>query len=151
MSTAFSYYLLKRIIKGSYILVGCLLFPFFSSAQTRGKVEVIKDPLIDTLIARRPSLGKNGAGGETTNGYRVQLYFGSNRQAAYNAQAKFKQEYPEYPTYIFYTEPNFKVHAGDFRTRLEAEKLQQEVTAMFSSLFIISEPVNPPKADNAND
>lgn len=135
------------------VLFGCfLLSPFLSPAQTRGKVEVIKDPLIDTLIVRRPSLGKAGsAAGETANGYRVQIFFGSNRQAAYNAHAKFKEEYPEYPTYIFYTEPNFKVHAGDFRTRLEAEKLQREVTAMFSSIFIIQEPVNPPKTDTAND
>ena len=147
MNPASSCRLLKTCIIGCF-----LLFPFLTFAQTRGKVEVIKDPLIDTLIARRPSLGKNGsAGGETTNGYRVQIFFGSNRQAAYNAQAKFKEEYPEYPTYIFYTEPNFKVHAGDFRTHLEAEKLQKEVAAMFTSLFIISEPVNPPKTDNAND
>ena len=148
MNTASSCPLFKSVI------IGCcfLLLPFLSPAQTRGKVEVIKDPLIDTLIARRPSLGKNGsAGGEMANGYRVQIFFGSNRQAAYNAQAKFKEEYPEYPTYIFYTEPNFKVHAGDFRTRLEAEKLQKEVAAMFTSLFIISEPVNPPKTENAND
>ena len=148
MNTAPLYRIFNAVITGFCFL----LFPFLSSAQTRGKVEVIKDPLIDTLIARRPSLGKNSsAGGETANGYRVQIFFGSNRQAAYNAQVKFKEEYPEYPTYITYSEPNFKVHAGDFRTRLEAEKLQREVTAMFSSIFIIQEPVNPPKTDNAND
>ena len=136
------------------ILVSCCIFfaPSFSSAQTRGKVEVVKDPLIDTLIARRPSLNKNNiTGDETTNGFRVQIFFGSSRQAAYSAQAKFKDEYPELPTYITYSEPNFKVHAGDFRTRMEAERLQRDIAGMFTSLFIIPEKINPPKPDASND
>jgi hypothetical protein len=126
--------------------------PAICSAQTRGKVEVVKDPLIDTLIARRSSLNKNNiVGEETSNGYRVQIFFGSNRQAAYNAQAKFMNEYPEIHTYISYNEPNFKVHVGDFRTRLEAQKLENELTGMFPSLFIIPERVNTPKPDASND
>jgi hypothetical protein len=124
--------------------------PFFSLAQTRGKVEVIKDPLIDTLISRRPTLNVIN-GDQSSSGFRVQIYFGSNRQAAYDAQAKFNEEYPEFRTYITYTEPNFRVHAGDFRTHLEAEKLQKEVAGMFTSLFIIPEKINPPKSDPSND
>jgi hypothetical protein len=135
------------------LVVCCIFFvPLISAAQTRGKVEVVKDPLIDTLMARRPFLGKTIAGeGTTSNGFRVQIYFGSNRQAAYNAQAKFANEYPETPTYVSYIEPNFKVQAGDFRTRLEAQKLQSELKDMFSILFIIPTKINPPKTDASND
>ncbi|MGZ3874559.1 MAG: SPOR domain-containing protein, partial [Mucilaginibacter sp.] len=116
--------------------------------------EVIKDPLIDTLMARRSTLGINKSSynaPETANGYRVQIFFGSSRQAAYDAQAKFNEEYPEFRTYIVYNEPNFKVRAGDFRTRLEAQKLMQELRPMYTSLFIISEKINLPKADPSND
>jgi hypothetical protein len=134
------------------LLCCCIFFaPLVSSAQTRGKVEVVKDPLIDTLMARRPYLNKTvSGGGETTSsGYRLQIYFGSSRQAAYDAQAKFTNEFPETPTYISYVEPNFKVQVGDFRTRLEAQKLQSELSGMFSSFFIIPTKINPPKSDNA--
>ena len=133
----------------------CILFfiPFLASAQTRGTLQIIKDPLIDTLIARRPFLGKtlNVPAEGSSYGYRVQIFFGSSRKSAYDAQAKFNQEYPEYRTYISYVEPNFKVHAGDFRTRLEAEKLMRSVTALFPSMFIFSEKINSAKADAAND
>jgi hypothetical protein len=136
----------------------CLFFavsflPSLSFAQTRGKVEVVKDPLIDTLIARRPTLNKAilNIGEETVYGYRVQIFFGSSRQAAYDAQEKFRQEFPDLRTYVSYTEPNFKVQAGDFRTRLEAEKLRNELTQTFTTLFIISGKINPPKADTSND
>ncbi|WP_245845730.1 SPOR domain-containing protein [Mucilaginibacter xinganensis] len=117
-------------------------------AQTRGTVQVIKDPLLDTLIARRSTLGSGRSSAnapQTANGYRVQIFFGSSRQAAYDAQARFNDEYPELRTYIIYTEPNFKVRAGDFRTRLEAQKLVSEVRSMFTSIFIIPEKINLPK------
>ncbi|HWZ02068.1 MAG TPA: SPOR domain-containing protein [Mucilaginibacter sp.] len=135
-------------------LLGCCIFfaPMFSSAQTRGKVEVVKDPLIDTFIARRPQLNKTiGVSESTSSGYRVQIYFGSNRQSAYNAQAKFMSDYPEVSTYVTYTEPNFKVQVGDFRTRLEAQKMQSDLNGMFSSLFIIPTKINLPKSDSSND
>ena len=134
-------------------LLGCCIFfvPSFSSAQTRGKVEVVKDPLIDTFIARRPQLNKTTGGSESTaSGYRVQIYFGSNRQSAYSAQAKFMNDYPDVPTYVSYTEPNFKVQVGDFRSRLEAQKMQSDLHGMFSSLFIIPSKINPPKSDASN-
>jgi hypothetical protein len=54
-------------------------------------------------------------------------------------------------TYISYTEPDYKVRAGDFRTRLEAEKLMQELRGKFTSLFIIPGKINPPKAITGND
>jgi len=81
----------------------------------------------------------------------VQIFFGSSRQAAYDAQAKFMNEYPEIHTYITYIEPNFKVRVGDFRTRLEAQKLETALGELFKSLFIIPEKINPPKPDAAND
>jgi hypothetical protein len=149
MKNTTSYYFAKLGI------ISCFVFfiPFISFAQTRGKVEVIKDPLIDTLIARRPTLNKNNniSGEETASGFRVQIFFGSSRQAAYDAQARFTNEYPEIRTYITYTEPNFKVQVGDFRTRLEAQKLQSELTGVFTSLFIIPGKINPPKPDASND
>ena len=143
----------KNIILIKSLFYVLFFMPFFSSAQTRGTLEIVKDPLIDTLIARRPSLGKilNVPAEGSSYGYRVQIFFGSNRKAAYDAQARFNDEYPEYRTYISYIEPNFKVHAGDFRTRLEAEKLMRSITAIFPSMFIFSEKINPAKADATND
>jgi hypothetical protein len=155
---------MKNAASYSIKITGCIFFAFFflsssAIAQKRGRVEVIKDPLIDTLIARRPGINNNTPAnrvsssnwGQTMYGYRVQIYSGSNRQEAYSTQARFNAEFPEYRTYITYLEPNFKVHAGDFRTRLEAEKLKQELVQAFSSLFIIPTKINPPKPESSND
>ena len=120
-------------------------------AQTRGKVEVVKDPLVDTLIAKRFTLNKEtGIAPAVTSsyGYRVQFFSGSNRKDAYNAQARLQRDYPELRTYILYSEPNFKVKAGDFKNRLDATRLMEQLRKQFTSLFIIPEKINLPKTDS---
>jgi hypothetical protein len=123
--------------------------------QTRGTVDLVKDPRIDTLAARRSSLKLSGTSASVYStsgyGYRVQIYNGSSRKEAYDVQARFMNQYQGTRTYINYTEPNYKVRAGDFRTRLEAEKLLQELKGKFSSLFIIPGKINPPKTSTGND
>ncbi|OKS89571.1 hypothetical protein RG47T_5055 [Mucilaginibacter polytrichastri] len=120
-----------------------------SHAQTRGKVEVIKDPRVDTLIARK-LYGNVGSAqsGFSSSGYRVQVYTGSNRAAAYKAQAKFQQNYPDISAYITYREPDFKVRVGDFRTRIEATRMMEQLKPWFPLMFIITEKINPPKLDS---
>ncbi|MGV8878028.1 MAG: SPOR domain-containing protein [Sphingobacteriaceae bacterium] len=127
-----------------------LLFSSAIYAQNRGTLQVIKNPLIDTLIARRLALSKqpNVVTAVFSYGFRVQFYSGSDRKEAYREQAKFNELYPEHSTYIIYAEPNYKVRAGDFRTRLEAQKLVHNLRPDFPSLFIISEKINPLKLEN---
>lgn len=141
-------------------IAGCVFFitifiPATAQAQTRGTVEVIKDARIDTLAARRAGLKATGAmpaaAATTGYGYRVQIYNGSSRKEAYDVQARFMDEHPGMRTYITYTEPNYKVRAGDFRSRMEAERLMQELRGRFTSLFIIGGRINPPKPGTGND
>src|SRR5690606_8462179 len=93
-------------------------------AQDKGKVTVIKDPQIDSLIARRLSLSHspNAGGAVSGSGFRVQIFSGLDREAAYAEQTKFKSLYPTVPTYISYTQPNYRVRVGDFHTRMEAQR-----------------------------
>lgn len=139
---------------------GCVFFmvifiPAVTHAQTRGKVDVVKDPRIDTLAARRSTLKVAGSAASAYStsgyGYRVQIYNGSSRKEAYDAQARFVDEYQGTRTYISYAAPNYKVRVGDFRTRLEAEKLLQELKGKFKTLFIIPGKINPPKISTGND
>jgi hypothetical protein len=134
------------------MLTAMFLINLSAHAQTRGHLEVIKDPRIDTLIAHRYSSNRSGskAGGAiSAYGYRVQFYSGSNRSDAFGAQNKFQQLHPDIRTYISYREPNFKVKAGDFRTRLEAVKLMQSLRGQFGILFILSEKINPPNLETS--
>ncbi len=143
----------KHIVKILQVSGRCFFFMLcavHAFAQTRGKVEVIKDPRVDSLIAHKFGKSARSAGvggGYSSNGYRVQIYTGSNRTEAFKAQSRFQESYPDTRTYISYSEPNFKVKVGDFRSRLEASKMARDVKAWFPLTFIISERINPPKLD----
>lgn len=128
------------------------IFSFLSTtyAQEKGRVVEVKDPLIDSLIKRRVELTKGVSRDGTPlviNGFRVQIFSGPDRKQAYDEQAKFKSLYPEHNTYISYTQPNYRVKVGDFRTRLEAQQLIAELKPIFPTTFIFSEKINPAKAD----
>ncbi len=142
--------------KKAQLLVFLLGISFAAFAQTRGEITVIKDPLIDSLIAKRIELNKKTA--TTTNpvspaifngmGYRVQVFYGSDRKEAFNEQARFRTLYPKFRTYITYKEPNYYLRVGDFRTRLDAQKLQNELKTNFPTLFIFREKINAPDLDH---
>jgi SPOR domain len=141
------------IIKRYILTILLLVISSISFAQSNGKVTVVKNPLIDSLIARRIALNKGVSNNGTplvVYGYRVQVFFGTDRKEAYNEQARFKSLYPELNTYLSYTQPNYRVKVGDFRTRAEAQKLMNELRSEFPTLFIFSERINPIRADEFN-
>jgi hypothetical protein len=140
------------VYKAILQITGCcffisLSFTPVSFAQTRGKVEVVKDPRIDTFAARRQDLNKTVGADASASGYRVQIFTGGNRKDAYSAQAKFQEQFPDIRSYVIYSEPNFKVRVGDFRTRMDAEKLVEALKKSFDGMFIIQEKINPPKLE----
>lgn len=128
-------------------------------AQAKGVVTVVKDPKIDSIIARRFELNKKDGNVTirpngpivTQMGYRVQIYYGSDRRAVFKEQARFAALYPNLITYITYKEPNYYLRAGDFRTRMEAQKLMAELRPTYPTLFIFREKINAPTLDYSND
>lgn len=120
---------------------------------------MIKDPMIDSLIAKRIELnipsGKPGTSRPPAIfsglGYRVQIFYGSDRRHVYSEQSRFSSLYPAHNTYITYKEPNYYLRVGDFRTRLEAQRLINELKPNFPTLFIFREKINAPSLDYDND
>jgi hypothetical protein len=131
-------------MKRVFLRIGFLILFIFAgraSAQQAGKVEVIKDPQIDSLIARRALLLKSSR--VAGSGFRVQIFSSTDRKTIYSEQRKFKVLYPGIRSYISYSEPLYKLRVGDFRTRLEAEKMINKLKPRYKGLFIFAEPINP--------
>ncbi|OWK69578.1 preprotein translocase [Pedobacter sp. AJM] len=144
------------IMKIFYTLIFSLFFFNMAFAQ-KGEVVVIKDPLIDSLIAKRIQVYRTSGEVKTgkpivsSYGYRVQIFYGSDRREVFNQQARFKTLYPKLNTYLIYKEPNYYVRVGDFRTRLEAQRLMSEIRPTFPTLFIFREKINAPQLDITTD
>lgn len=129
----------------------------FCFAQ-KGTVTVVKDPLIDSLIAKRMEVYKADESPSNVGkpivsayGYRVQIFYGSDRREVFNQQNTFRTENPGVNTYITYKAPNYYLRVGDFRTRLEAQRLMSELRPTFPTLFIFREKINAPTLDSQTD
>ena len=95
------------------------------SAQTTTSDEV------KSLIKKKISYNsKNGYG------YRIQLDNGLETSIK-TTQSKFRLEHPTVKTYILFESPEWKIQIGDYKTRLEADKVLNEIKLKFPLAIIV--------------
>lgn len=146
------------------LLIPLFLLPFFGAGQVdssdnwntydayqelqkgekgrdSGKVRVHQPQLLDSLIAAYRDQNKEFPGIE---GYRVQLFFGK-REKAKELKEDFEEEYPDIGAYIDYLAPNFRLRVGDFRTRIDAYRLMQDLGDDLGRPYIVRTTIELPK------
>ncbi len=82
-------------------------------------------------------------------GYRVRIFFDSDRTARTKSAAiatEFSEKYPEVPVYRSHVSPYFKVAVGDFRTRADAQRFASKLSASgaYPYVFVVKEQINYP-------
>jgi hypothetical protein len=134
-------------------ILACFLLLFFSGqlcAQkdglektVTGNVTVFKDPRIDTLVAR---IYYANYPKSTLKGYRVQIYSGSNRSDAIKIKADFLDTYMGETIYFDYKQPYYKIRVGDYRNKMEAQKMYQTLLqdGRFKGVLIVPDEINFP-------
>jgi hypothetical protein len=126
------------------------LFTFLSTlffAQTNGKgIVIIKDKKIDELIENKSNIKKN-----STTGYRVQIYFSTNKNELNDVRLKFIKSYPRIETYITYDAPNYLLRVGDFSEKNDAEKFKKEIFREFPDNFLVKCGINLQNNDEDED
>ncbi len=137
------------MMKSLLILIAAIGFSGMSIAQ-RGDIQVKKDARINALVAKQSEVTPPDTKTKI-KGYRVQLYFDSDRGTINNARSRFIAQFPRVDTYVEYTAPNYYLKVGDFRTRLEAEKIKAAMTAEFPTSFVIEEDINLPRLVKEED
>ena len=118
---------------------------FFSFSQ-KGDVEIIKDPRVDALIKQEGAIVPPATSPQIV-GYRIQLFFDSDKSSVDEARTKFINSFPKIDTYVAFTAPNYFLKVGDFRTQNDAEKVKSSVDVQFPTCFIVKERVNLPRID----
>lgn len=122
----------KTLINLFSISILMLFFTQISFSQS-GNVTVNADSRIEQLLKTKKSLEKDN---KLSGGYTIQLYYGELEKAN-NIQNKYRSIYATWPSSIEYETPNFKLWAGNFATRLEADRALMEIQRNFASAFIL--------------
>lgn len=129
-----------KIIK--IILVSLSLIFANNLLAQKSQVKIISDPSLDSLVKGNIEVNKIS---NSMDGYRIQIFSGTERKNANALKAKFKVDFPDQPSYIIYQQPYFKIRVGDFRTTVEAQKLYYELLKSYGEILIIPEKINYPK------
>ena len=96
----------------------------------------LNDERIDSLLDRSVKINRleNGVAG-----YRVQIHHdqSQSRDDSQKFRAKFANDFPIYKTYLEYKAPYYKIQIGNFITKLEAFKVQREISKKYRGSYIV--------------
>ncbi len=70
------------------------------------------------------------------DGFTIQVYSGLDREAALNVRKQLTTALPELQSEVQYTQPNFRVRAGNYFNRLDAQKDFVSIKRYFPSAII---------------
>lgn len=75
------------------------------------------------------------------DGYTVQIYSGSNREAANRAHSDLQYMNLDVTSQIVYVQPNYRVKVGKFYSRLEANKVYSSIKEVFPDALLLPEKI----------
>jgi len=130
---------MKRIIFLFILFIGLLEF---ANAQSNKSIIISQSPIINQLIEKRTA---NNLRDQTTDGYRVQLFSGTNRGEAQIEKSKAEILFEDQTVHLIYNQPYFKVRVGDYRTKLEAIRMQELLKEHFENMFIVKDNISLPE------
>jgi len=115
-------------------------------------VIVHKDPRLDLLVKKQATINEvtSRDGRRTDKGFRLMIISTNNRDEAIAAKTKVYTYFPELKAYLWYQSPYFRVKAGNFKDRKDAEAYQKRLNTYFpKGVFIMKDiiEVKPEKND----
>jgi len=113
-------------------------------SSSAGKIYINQNPDLQKIINNHISINKDKY---VLKGWRVQIFLDSGKNARYRANSKksnFLSRYPDVNAYIDYNAPYFKIHVGNFRTKIEAEAFKKKISSNFSNSWVVESEIEKP-------
>jgi hypothetical protein len=145
------------------LVIVALFVSFHSIAQDTTKVAldsngvvVHKDPRLDLLVKKQAQINEESTreARRTDKGYRLMIISTNNRDEAIAAKTKIYTYFPELKAYLWHQSPYYKLKAGNFKDRKEAEAYQKRMNVYFpKGVFIMKDiiEVKPGSRDDEDD
>lgn len=95
-----------------------------------------KNAINDKLDTVLDSIDRINLSRRYVDGFTILVYSGLNREAALNARKELTTSIPDLESEIEYAQPNFRVRAGTYFSRLDAQKDYVAVKRLFPNAII---------------
>ncbi len=122
-------------VKFSSLLAFILMVPgLLLGQQKEGDLRVESSASVNELVAQKKAYNKDR---NSYQGYKIQIYYGSEKEC-YEIKDEFTALFPEIPTSIIFSTPQWKLQVGEYRTRLEADKSIQSIKKEYPSAIVLA-------------
>ena len=135
---------MKKIIFFSSLLFSVNVFAQTGNIADSNSVVIHKDPRIELLMSKQAEINEATSrdSRKTGKGYRLMIISTNKRDEAIAAKTKVYTYFPELKAYLWHQSPYYKVKAGNFKDRKEAEDYQKKMNAYFpKGVFIMNDIV----------
>jgi hypothetical protein len=109
-----------------------------------GSIIIHKDPRLDLLVKKQAQINEvtSREGRKSGKGYRLMIISTNSRDEAIAAKTKIYTYFPELKAYLWHQSPYYKLKAGNFKDRKEAEDYQKKLNIFFpKGVFIMNDIV----------
>ena len=98
-------------------------------------VTSLLDEKLDSIAVRNKKI-------KFSQGYRIIVYSGSNKEEINKIREKIYSIYPDVDIYQVYKQPDYKIKVGDYINRFEAHYALSQLKTLFPDALITMEQVN---------
>jgi len=135
---------MKYIFSFIALFISASVFAQGTSTSDSSTVIIHKDPRLELLINKRTQINEEVSrdARRIAKGYRLLIISTSSRDEAIAAKTKVYTYFPELKAYLWHQSPYYKVKAGNFKDKKEAEEYQKRMNIYFpNGVFIMNDIV----------
>lgn len=117
-------------------------------------VIIHKDARLDLLVKKQAEINEitGHDARKTDKGFRILIISTNSRNEAMTAKTKVYTYFPELKAYLWYQSPYFRLKAGNFLERKDAESYQRRLNVYFpKGVFIMKDEVELKAGKGLND
>lgn len=122
-----------------YLIAICGALLLHTTAPAQSSINVEMDTGVKSLY--NAFLTEN-QGAQQIDGWRLQILATTDRRQLESALQRFKNDYPSIRIDWVHTKPYYKLRAGAFSSRSEAERLKYVLSRNYSGLYPVKDKIN---------
>lgn len=120
------------------VLLLLLFLPAVTVLRAQRMVAITPDEDVDRVLNLFSDVNERE---DKVEGWRVQLLATTDRQQLETTERKFRADYPSVSVDWVHNKPYYKLRAGAFFTRQEAERLRQNLSEEYEGVYLVKDQV----------
>lgn len=116
--------------------IACLFLILSASTSSAQSVQVTEEPVITSMMSKYVEINKSKP---TTSGWRVQVYATTDRESVELEKKKFRQNFPGIWADWSQSSPYYRLKAGAFTTKIEAQRLLYQLADVYPGAFVVQD------------